>query len=73
MYYDLWHLHAVPCVGLQYVIVVFLDHTHLLFIRILDVFLFFANIGLHGTWWWVLFNTNPSPRQVVMGFCITLK
>ena len=28
----LWLFLAVPCVGLQYVIVVFPDHTHLLFV-----------------------------------------
>ena len=32
----LWFFLAVPCVGLQYVIVVFPDHTHLIFILSID-------------------------------------
>ena len=32
----LWFFLAVPCVGLQCVVVVFPDHTHLIFILSID-------------------------------------
>ena len=39
---DLWHFLTVPLVGLQYVIVVFPDHTHLLINEKLQLRLYIA-------------------------------